>query len=249
MANQYDLVADQYDLSFQMIPYRLHIEAYSVYDQLGDITGKSVVDLATGTGFYARALKKHGADRVVGVELSEQMVGIAQMAEQANPLGITYHLQDVTQFKADAPFDVALAVYLLHYNATKEGLEAMCQAIADNLKPGGRFITYILNPDVARKPGYYQPMGLNIHIDENTPPRDGEALPFSVILGDMTMPEVTAYRWEKETVNQALSKAGFTDVQWIAPTLSPEGEAQYDKAYFESYLKQPHAVLLTCVKA
>lgn len=53
MSKQYNLVADQYDISFQIAPYRLHIEAYSIFNLIGDVTNQEVVDLATGTGFYA----------------------------------------------------------------------------------------------------------------------------------------------------------------------------------------------------
>lgn len=247
MSNQYNLVADQYDISFQLAPYRLVIEAYSVFELLGDVTGLSVLDLATGTGFYARQLKQRGAARVVGVDIAEQMVQIAQNAEQENPLGISYHVQDVTQFKADEPFDVALAVYLLHYAPSKEALVAMCSAIASNIKSGARFVNYILNPNISREPGYYSEIGLNIRFNDT--PSDGEPTPFSATLGGMTTPEVTAYRWDKETVEAALEAAGFRDIRWIQPTLSADGEAQFGTETFRNYLNQPHAVLLDCIKA
>ncbi|MDX2075948.1 MAG: methyltransferase domain-containing protein [bacterium] len=247
MSTQYNLVADQYDLSFQLAPYRLYIEAFSVYKLLGDVTGKSVIDLATGTGFYARALRKHGATKVVGVDIASDMVQIGQMAEAAEPLGIEYHAQDVIQFKAEEPFDLALAVYLLHYAPSKEALGAMCNAIANTLKTGARFVTYIFNPDLSRDPSYYQSHGLNVKAS-SAPPSDGETVPFSVSLGGMTTPDIIGYRWEKETVNQALTDAGFININWVMPTLSPDGEKQFGAEMFEKYLKQPHAVLLECVK-
>ncbi len=246
MSTQYNLVADQYDLSFQLAPYRLHIEAYSVYKLLGEVSGKSVVDLATGTGFYARAVKKAGAARVVAVDIADEMVQIGHMAEANEPLGVEYHTQDIISFRLDEPFDLALAVYLLHYAPTKEALGAMCASIAGNLKSGARFVTYILNPQLARKNDYYQSYGLNIRIAES--PSDGEQIPFSVSLGGMTTPEIMAYRWSEATVEEALTHAGFDNIKWVMPTLSPEGEKQYGREVFETYLKQPHAVLLECVK-
>lgn len=246
MSKQYNLVADQYDISFQLAPYRLHIEAHSTFEALGDVTDLHALDLATGTGFYARQLRQRGAARVVGVDIADQMVQIAQTAEQNEPLGIDYHVQDVTQFKSDEPFDLALAVYLLHYAPSKEGLQAMCNAVANNLKSGARFVTYILNPDISRAPNYYQEMGLSIRFGDA--PADGEPVPFSATIGGMTMPEVTAYRWEKETVENALQNAGFRDVRWIQPSLSADGAAQFGSG-FDYYLHQPHAVLLACQKA
>lgn len=244
---QYDLVADQYDISFQIVPYRLHIEAYSVFSILGDVTGKSVLDLATGTGYYARALRQRGAERVVGVDISPDMVAIAKQAEAADPLRIEYHVQDVTHFSSSAPFDIALAVYLLHYAPSKEAMAAMCQAIAGNLKKGGRFVTYQLNPEIAREPDYYGEMGLNLKLGPNK--ADGESLTFSVTLGGMTTPEIMAYRWEKASVNEALTKAGFTSIRWIDPQLSAAGLTQFGMDYFAKYLRQPHALLIECIKA
>jgi toxoflavin synthase len=248
MSKQYNLVADQYDLSFQLVPYRLHIEAYSVFQLVGDVNYQQVLELATGTGFYARALCQRGAARVVGVDIAEQMIQIGQMAEQAEPLGIEYHVQDVTGFKSETLFDLALAVYLLHYAPTQAALFAMCQSISDNIKTGGRFITYQLNPEISREPDYYQQQpGMNIKMSGSTPV-DGEAMPFSAKMGDLVMPEVTAYRWNKETVEAALQAAGFRDIHWVQPQLSPAGVEQYGAETFATYLKQPHAVLIECVK-
>jgi len=247
MSTQYNLVADQYDLSFQLAPYRLYVEAYSVLELLGDVSGKSVLDLATGTGFYARVVRKVGASRVVAVDIAGDMVQIGRMAEENEPLGIEYHTQDIMQFSADEPFDIGLAVYLLHYAPSKEVLAMMCRAIAKNIQSGGRFITYILNPNLARVPNYYQEYGLNVNFQSQTP-YDGEPVPFSVTLGGMTTPEIMAYRWDKETINSILRDAGFDDIQWVEPKLSPEGVALQGADYYATYMKQPHAVLLTCVK-
>jgi toxoflavin synthase len=247
MSTQYNLSADQYDISFQLIPFRLHVEANSVFNVLGDVTGLDILDLATGTGFYARALKQRGAARVVGVDIAEQMIQVALGAEQAEPLGIEYHAQDAIQYQSATPFDLVLAVYLLHYAPTKEILQMMCRAIAANVKSGGRFVTYQLNPEMAREKDYYKALGLNVSVPETR--ADGEPVPFSVTMGDITMPEVMAYRWEKDTVEAALQGAGFTDIRWIEPMLSSEGEQQYGAESFAHYMKHPHAVLIECVKA
>ncbi|MCL4254074.1 MAG: methyltransferase domain-containing protein [Anaerolineae bacterium] len=247
MSTQYNLVADQYDLSFQLAPYRLYVEAYSVLELLGDVSGKSVLDLATGTGFYARVVRKAGASKVVAVDIAGDMVQIGRMAEENEPLGIEYHTQDIMQFSSDEPFDIGLAVYLLHYAPSKEALAMMCQAIAQNIQSGGRFITYILNPNLARDPNYYQEYGLNVNFQSHTP-SDGEPVPFSISLGGMTTPEIMAYRWDKETIDNILQNAGFDDVEWVMPTLSAEGERQHGADYYATYMQQPHAVLLTCVK-
>lgn len=246
MSNQYNLVADQYDLSFQLVPYRLHIEAYSLFEVLGDVTDLKVLELATGTGFYARALRRAGAAQVIGVDIADQMIQIARGAEAAEPLGIKYYVQDVSQLQGDASFDLALAVYLLHYAPTKAALLTMCQAVASHLKPGGRFVTYQLNPKISGEPNFYHDLGLSLSVQPNY--IDGEAVPFAVTLGEVTLPEIMAYRWDQATVDQALTTAGFTAIRWIAPKLSPAGIELYGSNGFAQYLSRPHAVLIECSK-
>ena len=57
MGDQYDAdVVAQYDRSFIEIPLRRYVELPSVYQILGDVTGLSILDLACGTGYYAKGL-------------------------------------------------------------------------------------------------------------------------------------------------------------------------------------------------
>jgi len=77
----------------------------------------------------------------------------------------------------------------------------------------------------------------------NPTPVDGDPMPFSARLGDMVMPEVTAYRWNQATVNAVLESAGFKNIRWIQPELSPAGAEQFGAETFASYLKQLHALL------
>ena len=60
--SDYDGFADQYDQTFELAPFRTHIEAYSLLKTVGDVRGQAWLDLACGTGPYARALRRRGAD-------------------------------------------------------------------------------------------------------------------------------------------------------------------------------------------
>ncbi|MEP7288810.1 MAG: methyltransferase domain-containing protein [Chloroflexota bacterium] len=247
MSQQYDLIADNYDISFQLIPYRLHIEAYSIFKLLGSVEGLSVLDLATGTGYYARELKRRGATRVVGVDIAAPMIQVAEMAEQKEPAGITYFAQDAATYRSDEPFDIVLAAYLLHYAPTYEQLEKMAQGVAANLKTGGRLVTYQLNPELSHEDGYYKQYGLDIKPSD--PALDGGLTPFTVTMGGQTTPEIQAYRWNKTTIEKALTEAGLTSIQWTRPEVSDAGVTQYGEEVWQTYLSNPHCVLLEAVKA
>ncbi len=73
----YDKIARQYQKS-KTLPFRQYVEWYSYSKFLNDVTGKSVLDLACGDGFYSRRIKDKGAGRVVGVDISSKMIDLAR---------------------------------------------------------------------------------------------------------------------------------------------------------------------------
>ena len=76
-AIQYDSIALAYQRSTQS-PIRRYVEAYSFFQMLGDVRGRTVLDLACGEGFYSRQLRLRGARRVVGVDISPAMIELAR---------------------------------------------------------------------------------------------------------------------------------------------------------------------------
>jgi toxoflavin synthase len=245
MSDQYNIVADKYDAVVAATPYRPYIEAYTLMQVLGDIQGLSILDVATGTGYYARLLRRLGAARVVGIDIAEAMVDIARMAEQQEPMDITYVVGDVADYKSEEPFDLVQAIYLLHYAPTREALDGMVQALAANLKSGGRLIAYQLNPDLSHEQGYYDRWGMMTSAPTGP---DGEELSFYVSLGGITTPPVSVYRWSKETLEDALQKEGFESIRWVQPQMSPDWKDEEQIKLFEDYMKLPHAVIFEAVK-
>jgi hypothetical protein len=67
MPTDYDAIAGKYQRAKRQ-PWRGHIEAFTFFGMLGDLTGKTAVDLACGEGHYTRMLPGLGAVKVVGVD-------------------------------------------------------------------------------------------------------------------------------------------------------------------------------------
>jgi toxoflavin synthase len=105
MTTNYNEIAEEYKRTKQQ-PWRLHLEHFTLFKLLGDLSGKSVLDLACGEGFYMRFIKRRGAARVVGVDISQGMIDLARREEERNGLGIDYLIQDVKQLVIDETFDV-----------------------------------------------------------------------------------------------------------------------------------------------
>ncbi len=67
MRPQYDSIASHYS-GARNDPVTLFLEMPSVTSVLGDISGKSVIDFACGTGHYSRFFAELGAAAVLGLE-------------------------------------------------------------------------------------------------------------------------------------------------------------------------------------
>src|SRR5271166_3520825 len=155
MTTNYDPIAEQYQRSKQQ-PWRSHIEAFTLMGLIGDPTGKAVIDIACGDGFYTRMIRQRGAEKVTGVDLSEKMIELAQAIETQQRLGIDYIVGDGRNLGITAGYDLAVAAYFLNYAHDLAELSAMCAGIARCLKPGGRFVTVNCNPerDFSTAPSY-----------------------------------------------------------------------------------------------
>lgn len=112
------------------------------------LAGKLVLDLGCGEGYCSRMLSQRGA-QVVGLDLSERMIGLAREAESAQPLGIRYDVADaVTADLGEASVDLVVAVFLFNYL----GVEPMRQTMANvhrMLRPGGHFVFAVPHPAFA----------------------------------------------------------------------------------------------------
>ncbi len=90
---QYDHIGSKYD-EYARTATLKQAESYTFFRMVGSLEGLRVLDLACGFGFYPRLLKQRGAAQVIGVDISPEMIRLANQHEQAEPLGITYQVGD-----------------------------------------------------------------------------------------------------------------------------------------------------------
>jgi 2-polyprenyl-3-methyl-5-hydroxy-6-metoxy-1,4-benzoquinol methylase len=247
---EYQTLADQYDAAFYVTPYRSQLEQHSVLQAIqavGGVAGRTVLDVACGTGHYTRLLRQQGATRAVGVDLSPEMIAVARHTEATRPLGaISYEVQDIGELDLPETFDLAVGVYLLHYATTAAHLWQMCQRIAQHIRPGGHLVTYVLNSTPCAIPDYYQKYGVNVMATSTL--HDGDVYSFAVQTQNGWLPPITVYYWSQTALEQALQQAGFVDIRWQNPDVSPAGREQYGADYWQAYLDCPHCVLVTATK-
>ena len=245
MSTSYDAIAQEYKAS-KMLPWRLHVEAATFFNLIGDPTGLHMLDLACGEGFYTRQFKIRGAARVVGVDISAAMIRLAREEEEQQPMGLDYHVRDVLSLDLGEKFDLICAAYLLNYARHADELTQMAQVIANHLKPGGRFVTVNSNPDYQCATDAMFAYGFT---RENAGQAEGAEVIYRFYQPDGSHVAVTNYHLARSTHEQALRQAGFTDLQWQAMAVSPEGEAAFGQAYWADILAGQPVVGLSCVKA
>ncbi|APR82870.1 Methyltransferase [Minicystis rosea] len=245
MDESYRDIADRYDRTFSTLSFRIPIEEHSILKQLGDVRGRSVLEVACGTGHYTRALLRRGAARVVGVDLSDDMLRVAREEEAQRPLGAVYRAQDAAALSLGEIFDRVLAVYLLHYASSREQLAGMCRSIASHLAPGGKLVTFAVNPDFPSDPEYYVPFGVRMEITPE--PVDGQEFQFALWLGDAWSPGITAYRWSWGTYLVSLREAGLVDARIVPLSVAP-GAGERDADKWSPYVDRPHCILIEATK-
>lgn len=245
MSTHYDHIAEQYKRA-KLIPWRHHVEQYSLLKLLGDVTGKSVLDLACGEGHYTRIVKALDAARAVGVDISTKMIELARNSERENRLGVEYVVADARSVRFPDQFDVVLAAYLLNYARTRGELLDMCVAIARNLKPGARFVTVNNNP--LQKPESFQgtrKYGFVKSADEKI--RNGTALHYTIFLENEKF-QFDNYHLDIATHEWALREAGLDSFQWHSPELSPAEAGGPSREYWDDFFADPSVILLECRK-
>jgi len=245
MPTNYDPIAALYQLSKQQ-PWRTHIEAFTFLELIGDPTGKSVLDVACGEGFYTRMIRQRGAARVTGVDLSTGMIELARKQEADHQLGIDYQIGDACNLAISREFDLVIAAYLLNYARDRGELRAMCNGIARTLKPGGRFITVNTNPAMhfPTAPSFRK---YGIEATSTGEWREGSPIQWKFYLGDNTF-EIENYHLDRAAHEEALLAAGFQNIHWHGPRLSSQGEAEFGPEFWSLLMTQCPVTFLECTR-
>ena len=236
----YDDIAEQYRDS-KLLPFRHAIERYTVFQLLGDLRGKTVLDLACGEGIYARHFKRAGASSVTGVDVSPEMIALAEAEERANPIGCRFVCQDAALYEPEAPVDIVTAIYLFNYARTSDELASFCRACFRALPPGGRLVGF--NDNVREPPQSGQ--SLSKYGLERTcryPLLEGDIIRYRITNPDGQVFEFDNFHLAPATYERAMRDSGFTDFRWIDASLDP---AEPEAAFWDNFLAQkPLAALI-----
>ena len=234
---EYDAIADAYRDS-KRLPFREYIERYTLFEMLGDVRGEKVLDMACGDGFYTRLLKRAGASDVTGVDVSAEMIRLAEQEERRHPLGCVYLHQDVTAFEPSGSVDLVVGMYLLNYARTGEQLRRVCQVCHDALRPGGRFVGF--NDNVRNPPrGTVSWKKYGLEKSCAPLPKEGDVVLYTVTNDDGRQFKFKNFFLTPETYREAFQAAGFQDFRWVAGSLHP---AQRSNPFWDDFMTNPPVI-------
>lgn len=107
-----------------------------------DFRGKHVLDLGCGFGWHCRYAQEHGAESVIGIDLSENMLNQAKAMTKSTI--IQYIKQPIEEIDyAEKTFDVVISSLAFHYIET---FSRVCEKVNKCLREGGEFIFSVEHP-------------------------------------------------------------------------------------------------------
>lgn len=140
----WNAIADDWIAHADANDYRQHYLMPRMIAMLGDVTGKSVLDIGCGEGGYARELHRRGA-RVTGVDGSTRLIEVARQRATAEGIDAPFVVANANALGsiASATFDVVVAAMSLMDVEDYDGAVGEVHRV---LQAGGELFMSITHP-------------------------------------------------------------------------------------------------------
>jgi SAM-dependent methyltransferase len=212
------------------------IEMPTIKTLIPDLKDKSVLDLGCGMGEMCKYYKSLGAKRVLGIDISTNMIDYANTHNKED--GIEYMILPLERlFKIKERFDVVISSLAFHY---VEDFDALMKDVRAIMNPGATLIFSTEHPMAT-----CLQLPLDGHIDKKID-IEGERY---YLVKDYNRPGKREYVWNDEVVVKyrrnfeifvnGLVSNGFMIDKLIEPaatekaiSIIPKYKYQYDRPYF-----------------
>ena len=204
----YDRIAKEYRDS-KLLPFRRHVEEHTIFGLLPALAVKRVLDLACGEGISTCRLIERGAKDALGVDISLEMIKLAEGKERDKPLGARYAIGNGTALATLGAFDVVLGSYLLNYAPSAEELVGFCGSIERNLARRGRFVGF--NDNRADDPKNHERNGKYGFVKKSKPAgeqRTGDPMTYTLFNPDGTSFNCDNYFVEPSAFSEVVALIG-----------------------------------------
>lgn len=247
-STNFDYCADGYEAVYELPLFKFG-DLPTILSLLPDLHGRSLLDLGCGDGYLTRILQRQGATRVVGVDLSQDMIDIARAREVAQPQGIEYVCEDVYRLHLAETFDVVVLSLLLSLAHTRENLVAMLRCVFEHQHSGSRLVLF--DENLFASPQEYPraaPYGYLKSARGKETLEEGDPVDVTVRAHGIPDILITETYLPREAWLEAFAQVGFVEVQWHRPLVAPEALAQMGTEFWQDYVDLPVSLFVTARK-
>ena len=143
----YHELAASYDRLTNDVDYRAVVDFYEQILTKENVSPRTAVDLACGTGSVALLLAEKGM-QVTAVDMSEEMLCVASQKAQEQDLPVTFVCQPLQELRLPRGVDLAVcALDSLDYITDPADCQEAIRRIFHVLNPGGCFIFDVNTPE------------------------------------------------------------------------------------------------------
>ncbi|EOI06809.1 hypothetical protein UAY_00151 [Enterococcus moraviensis ATCC BAA-383] len=206
---------------------------------LPDFTGKTVLDLGCGYGWHCRYAVENGAEKVIGIDLSERMINKAK--EMTDSSKINYLLMGMEEIDGlNETFDIVISSLALHYVAS---FDEIAKKVNHCLSPDGDFIFSAEHPIFTAQgteDWIYNEQGLPLYwpVDRYF----DESIRETTFLGETVM----KYHKTVTTYLNGLLTNGFQLTRFVEPM--PDPKMLEASAQMRDELRRPMMLLISAKK-
>lgn len=214
-------------------------EWHELQRMLPDFRGKRVLDIGCGFGWHCIYAAEHGATRVLGIDLSSNMLAVAR--EKTTSPAVEYQrvaMEDMSY--PDGSFDLVLSSLALHYTPN---FDRICGLVSRFLSPGGVFVFSVEHPvftAYGSQDWIYDEKGLPAHWPVDRYFTEGRRE--SVFLGE----HVVKYHKTLTTYLNTLLRHGFSIQKIVEP--EPEERLLDTVPGMRDELRRPMMLLVAAMK-
>ena len=216
-----------------------------LFDVLGEMENKQILDLGCSNGVMCRLLASRGA-YLTGVDVSEHAIGVAVALTRESGPDVSYRVADATDLSlfGDDSFDAVLAINTLcSFGTDRTAMRAIVEEIHRVLNTRGSLLAVLPHPAFehrqncpTRKRAFPAQYSYFDGGTENT---------LSLVIGKERA-EFTNVHWSLEDYSEF-----FRDRFVISDIREPEPDDRFDKLHprmFDNGSRYPIYLLLKCVK-
>lgn len=220
----YDVIAQEYKEYSDIGGTDIILGYSAIFDLLGDLEGKKLLDYGCGTGRFCKIAKIFGPD-ITGVDISGKELEIAKKENE----GIIFHKLDGNFRLPENYFDFAVINFVLSAINSKDTVRDILKSIHCSLKPSGKLV--ILNSNYEKSNGREF---MTFRIEKMEHLETGE--PVKVFLGEDKSLMVQDYLWLQKDYEEILRSLGYKIDRILEPVANNDSHPWIDEKEFPPFL-------------